>query len=323
MDRGELLGDDLIMEMVSDRLAESDTKDRGFILDGCPRTVAQARMLADLLAPVDLDLVIDIEVPTSQVLRRLAVAPGVRRLRRQLLPPVPPADRLDVRRLRRRGGPARGRHRGGHLASARDLRGADRAAHRLVPGPGPAGPGGRHRHARRRSPSGSSGPSRTAGTARADGSRDPGPTMTGMSARRARPTSDAHGRDRSRPGRPMRRNADELAKMRKAGRVVAEIHEATRAVITPRRHHLRHRQGRPGGAREAGRGLQLPRLPRVPGGGVHVAQLHDRPRHPLEGRRPRRGRHHLRRLRGDHRGLPRRRRLHGAGGGGLGRGRPG
>ena len=72
MDRGELLGDDLIMEMVSGRLGESDTKDRGFILDGCPRTVAQARMLADWLAPVDLDLVIDIEVPTSQVLRRLA-----------------------------------------------------------------------------------------------------------------------------------------------------------------------------------------------------------------------------------------------------------
>ena len=72
MDHGELLGDDLIMEMVSTRLAESDTKDRGFILDGCPRTVAQARMLADWLAPVDLDLVIDIEVPTSQVLRRLA-----------------------------------------------------------------------------------------------------------------------------------------------------------------------------------------------------------------------------------------------------------
>ena len=72
MDRGELLGDDLIMEMVSTRLEESDTKDRGFILDGCPRTVAQARMLADWMAPFDLDLVIDIEVPTSQVLRRLA-----------------------------------------------------------------------------------------------------------------------------------------------------------------------------------------------------------------------------------------------------------
>jgi len=72
MDRGDLLGDDLIMEMVSARLDESDTRYRGFILDGCPRTVEQARMLADFLAPVDLDLVIDIAVPTNQVLRRLA-----------------------------------------------------------------------------------------------------------------------------------------------------------------------------------------------------------------------------------------------------------
>ena len=72
MDRGELLGDELIMEMVAERLGESDVRARGFILDGCPRTVAQARMLAGWLAPVDLDLVIDIEVPTSQVLRRLA-----------------------------------------------------------------------------------------------------------------------------------------------------------------------------------------------------------------------------------------------------------
>jgi adenylate kinase len=72
MDHGELLGDDLIMEMVTSRLEESDTKDRGFILDGCPRTVTQAQMLAEWMDPFDLDLVIDIEVPTSQVLRRLA-----------------------------------------------------------------------------------------------------------------------------------------------------------------------------------------------------------------------------------------------------------
>ncbi|MGC8463755.1 MAG: adenylate kinase [Acidimicrobiales bacterium] len=72
MDRGELLGDDLIMEMVAERLRESDVRARGFVLDGCPRTVEQAEELAAILAPVDLDLVIDIEVPTSQVLRRLA-----------------------------------------------------------------------------------------------------------------------------------------------------------------------------------------------------------------------------------------------------------
>ena len=72
MDRGELLGDDLIMEMVAERLEESDVRARGFILDGCPRTVAQAEQLASVLAPYDLDLAIDIEIHTSQVLRRLA-----------------------------------------------------------------------------------------------------------------------------------------------------------------------------------------------------------------------------------------------------------
>ena len=72
MDRGELLGDDLIMEMVAERLGESDVRARGFILDGCPRTVTQAEELASVLAPFDLDLAIDIEIHTSQVLRRLA-----------------------------------------------------------------------------------------------------------------------------------------------------------------------------------------------------------------------------------------------------------
>jgi len=72
MESGELLGDDLIMEMVAERLAEPDARARGFILDGCPRTLQQAESLAALLAPGDIDMTVDIEVPTSQVLRRLA-----------------------------------------------------------------------------------------------------------------------------------------------------------------------------------------------------------------------------------------------------------
>lgn len=72
MDSGELLGDDLIMEMVAERLAEPDARARGFILDGCPRTTHQAEALAGLMAPGDIDLTVDIEVPTAQVLKRLA-----------------------------------------------------------------------------------------------------------------------------------------------------------------------------------------------------------------------------------------------------------
>jgi adenylate kinase len=72
MDRGELIPDQLIMELVGRRLNESDTRARGFVLDGCPRTISQAEDLAELLEPDHLDLVIDLEVPTAQVLRRLA-----------------------------------------------------------------------------------------------------------------------------------------------------------------------------------------------------------------------------------------------------------
>jgi len=72
MDSGELLGDDLIMEMVAERLAEPDARARGFILDGCPRTTHQAEVLAALMAPDDIDAAVDIEVPTIQAMRRLA-----------------------------------------------------------------------------------------------------------------------------------------------------------------------------------------------------------------------------------------------------------
>jgi len=72
MDRGELMPDDLIMEMVGRRVTEGDTRARGFVLDGCPRTIVQAEQLAQILDPDRLDLVIDLEVPTAQVLKRLA-----------------------------------------------------------------------------------------------------------------------------------------------------------------------------------------------------------------------------------------------------------
>ncbi|MHB1711639.1 MAG: adenylate kinase [Acidimicrobiales bacterium] len=72
MDRGELVSDDLIMEVVTARLDERDVRARGFVLDGCPRTVEQGELLASFLDPIDIDVALDIEVPTGQVLRRLA-----------------------------------------------------------------------------------------------------------------------------------------------------------------------------------------------------------------------------------------------------------
>jgi len=72
MDQGELVSDELIMEIVGQRLDGADARSRGFVLDGCPRTITQAETLGELIAPEILDLVINLEIETQVVLRRLA-----------------------------------------------------------------------------------------------------------------------------------------------------------------------------------------------------------------------------------------------------------
>ena len=72
MEAGELVPDEVMVGLVKERLDYDDTILRGFILDGFPRTVFQAEQLAALLSPRDLDLVIDVHVPTEVVLERLA-----------------------------------------------------------------------------------------------------------------------------------------------------------------------------------------------------------------------------------------------------------
>jgi adenylate kinase len=72
MDAGELIPDEVVLGMVDERLDQDNTRSRGFILDGFPRTVVQAEKLDELIAPLEIDLVINLDVPTSSVLRRLA-----------------------------------------------------------------------------------------------------------------------------------------------------------------------------------------------------------------------------------------------------------
>lgn len=72
MEEGELVPDQLLLTLVDERLDQDDTKGRGFVLDGFPRTVHQAEALDQLLAPLGIDLVIDLEVPRELVLGRLA-----------------------------------------------------------------------------------------------------------------------------------------------------------------------------------------------------------------------------------------------------------
>lgn len=73
MEAGELLPDDLVIAVVDTHLNGSDTTHRGFILDGFPRTVAQAEALRHIVADRGgLDVVINLEVPVEVVLERLA-----------------------------------------------------------------------------------------------------------------------------------------------------------------------------------------------------------------------------------------------------------
>ena len=67
--RGSLVSDDLIVALVRERLTEADAK-TGFVLDGFPRTVAQAEALDGLLNGAPL-MVLEIRVPDDELVRRV------------------------------------------------------------------------------------------------------------------------------------------------------------------------------------------------------------------------------------------------------------
>jgi adenylate kinase len=68
-DRGDLVSDDLMVRLIRDRLSRGDTLG-GFVLDGFPRTMAQAEALDELLREVErrLDVVFDFQVSDRDVL---------------------------------------------------------------------------------------------------------------------------------------------------------------------------------------------------------------------------------------------------------------
>jgi adenylate kinase len=72
MDRGALVPDDVIIRMMGERLGRADAR-RGFILDGFPRTIAQAEALGKLLKDLGLtlDTVVYFDVSEPELLRRL------------------------------------------------------------------------------------------------------------------------------------------------------------------------------------------------------------------------------------------------------------
>ncbi len=68
MDKGELVPDDVTIEMVRDRLNREDVRNKGFILDGFPRTLSQTKALTGI---TEIDLLLLLEVPRDIIIKRI------------------------------------------------------------------------------------------------------------------------------------------------------------------------------------------------------------------------------------------------------------
>jgi adenylate kinase len=69
MDAGSLVSDDVIVRLVKERLRQPDCA-KGFLFDGFPRTIPQAQAMRD--AGIDLDYVLEIDVPDSEIIQRMS-----------------------------------------------------------------------------------------------------------------------------------------------------------------------------------------------------------------------------------------------------------
>ena len=72
MDQGLLVPDELVVELVADRIVKDDCKN-GFVLDGFPRTIPQAEALDAALAKMgeQIDHAIDVDVPDENIVKRM------------------------------------------------------------------------------------------------------------------------------------------------------------------------------------------------------------------------------------------------------------
>lgn len=92
MDRGELVTDDIIINLVKARLQQDDCRE-GFLFDGFPRTIPQAEALKN--AGIEIDCVIEITVPDEEIIKRLSgrrVHPGSGRIYHVLYHPPKTAN---------------------------------------------------------------------------------------------------------------------------------------------------------------------------------------------------------------------------------------
>ena len=73
MDQGALVPDELTCDLVMDRIAQEDCKN-GFVLDGFPRTIPQAKALDTALTKINqkMDFAVDVDVPDENIVNRMS-----------------------------------------------------------------------------------------------------------------------------------------------------------------------------------------------------------------------------------------------------------
>ncbi|MEE9552324.1 MAG: adenylate kinase, partial [Gammaproteobacteria bacterium] len=69
MDAGELVSDELILDLVKERISENDCK-AGYLFDGFPRTIVQAEGMKE--ADIDVDYVVEIQVDDEEIIKRMS-----------------------------------------------------------------------------------------------------------------------------------------------------------------------------------------------------------------------------------------------------------
>ena len=255
MDTGALVPDDVMIGLIAERLRQPDAAG-GFILDGFPRTIAQAEALDRLLKELGqkLDGVVYFDVSEPELVRRLTG----RRLCRQCqtafhLVSAPPRRAGGLRSVRRRALPARGRQRGDRAPSAAGVRAADLAAARLLP---PSQPAGARSRARARSTD-----------IRADIRRAGGGPMIEL------------------------KSAREVGLMRRAGHILADVDGPAARRGQAGHVHAGDRRGR-GGLHPRARGqARLQGLSRLSRHRVHLDQRGSGARHPVGAAPGQGGRH--------------------------------
>lgn len=96
MDQGQLVPDDIIINLVKERIKESDCA-KGFLFDGFPRTIPQAEAMKQ--AGVNVDYVVEIDVPDDEIIKRMSgrrVHPGSGRTYHVVFNPPKVAGKDDV-----------------------------------------------------------------------------------------------------------------------------------------------------------------------------------------------------------------------------------